>query len=293
MQLRDAARGMRMDCDQKGGVSTGESMRAIVRRDCVVDGSVRRLGEVVDTDRRTVERLELRGEVERFEYEWNDEPPVSTLTTEIRDVMVFTPVYRLEPETVQAIFEMEWAGPLSVVFQRDNPGTDGRFNHLHQYQRGRELFLQGRYEAMLVIESDIIPPRDTLARLAALRADCAYGVYRFRVSNVINIYERYPDKDGVAPRNIGESLSLKPYLLKRAVKLGKYQCSGAGLGCVLIRRRVLEAFDFRLEESAHCDTYWNRDVMRHGFVQTAEMGVICGHKGEDGRVLWPEIKGKG
>lgn len=209
---------------------------------------------------------------------------------EIRDVLVFTPIYRLEPETVQAIFAMEWNGAISYLFQKDNPykptGMGGRKNHLHQYERGQEVFLAGRYDAMLVIESDIIPPVDALKKLAALDADIAYGVYRFRVSNVVNIFERYAPE----ARNIGESLSIHPHKLYRAIQRGVTPCSGAGLGCVLIKRQVLEEVKFRRVDSMspHCDTWFTSDAYHAGYEMMADMSVICGHKNEFGEVLWPE-----
>lgn len=202
------------------------------------------------------------------------------------DVLVFTPVYRLEPETVAAVMALEWDGPISWLFQRDNPTGNGRENILHQYIRGRETFLAGRYDAMLVIESDIIPPPDTLKRLAALGSDVAYGVYRFRHSDIINVFERYPG----TPRNEGESLSIWPEKLADALRRGHLPCSGGGLGCALIRRRVLEAIPFRNEETGACDTPFNRDVMRLGYRQMADMGVTCGHKDEMGKVIWPSWK---
>ena len=209
----------------------------------------------------------------------------------IKDVLVFTPVYRLEPETVKAVLGLEWTGAITQLFQRDNPHERGQENHLHQYQRGREAFLAGRYDAMLVIESDIIPPRETIEKLAALQADLAYGVYRFRVTNAVNIFERYPEVNGEPARNPGESLTNRPYLLRRAVELGKIPCSGAGLGCVLIRRKVLEKIEFRREKPdwSHCDTWFTKDVLRAGFSMMADMSVICGHKNEAGQVLWPDF----
>lgn len=205
----------------------------------------------------------------------------------VERVMVVTAVgpRGVEPETVQAVQGLHWPGALRWLVQRDNPhGGDGRNNILHQYREARRLFLASNDEAMLVIEADIIPPPDTLLRLAALDADLAYGVYRFRVSNVVNIFERYP---GPRPRNEGESLSLHPAKLAAARRAGIVPCSGAGLGCVLIHRHVLAALDFRLEDAAHCDTYFNRDALRSGYRQMADMGVICGHKNEAGEILWP------
>lgn len=206
----------------------------------------------------------------------------------MRDVLVFTPVLRLEPETVQALMDLEWEGPLTLCLQRDNPTGDGREDHWHQYERARELFLAGPYEAMLVIESDIVPPRDVLKRLAALEADCAYGVYRFRASNVVNVFERYPVPQ---PRNMGQTLSAKPRLLRAACRAGVTACSGGGLGVILIRRRVLEAIAFRIDgrRGPHCDTFFNKDVLAHGFSQKADMRLVCGHIDEDGTVLWPDL----
>lgn len=200
-------------------------------------------------------------------------------------VQGFTPCYRLEPETVEAILSLRWIhGPVEWNFQWDNPHDDGRLNILHQYQVGRERFLAGDGEALMIVESDIIPPPEAIESLAALQVDCAYGVYRFRVSNVVNVFERYPGQ----PRNEGESLSLHPTKLRRAIQSGRVACSGGGLGCVLVRRRVLEKIPFRLEgQTGHCDGFFNRDVMRTGFTQMADMSVICGHKNEAGEILWP------
>ena len=219
----------------------------------------------------------------------------------INDVMVFTPVYRLEPETVEAVFNLRWDGPITWVFQRDNPTplptspqggegpeSDARAigvkNHLHQYRRGRELFLRTACDALLVIESDIIPPVDALERLAALDVDLAYGAYLFRVTPVVNIFERYQKK----AINIGESLTVRgkwPW----ARQQGVVECSGAGLGCVLIKRHVLEAVDFRITPlgRVHCDSLFTEDVYRKGFSMKADTAVLCGHKREDGEIIWP------
>lgn len=199
------------------------------------------------------------------------------------DVLVFTPVLRLEPETVFALLRMEHDGPITVMLQRDNPTGNGYRDHYHQYKRGRDLFLSGPYDAMLVIESDVIPPENTLTRLLALDADIAYGCYMFQ-SNVVNVLERYKQP----ARNIGESLTVRG-LWPAAKRQGIVECSGAGLGCVLIRRRVLEAVPFKPVDgtSGHCDWVWTEDAYRAGFTMKADTMVVCGHKLPNEEVLWP------
>jgi len=224
----------------------------------------------------------------------------------MKDILVFTPVLRLEPETTQALFALEWEGELTFLLQRDNPyfkrvildrketrnaeENDQAFaNVLHQYQRGREMFLKGKYEAMLLIENDIIPPADTLKRLAALNADLAYGVYLFRgeepVVNVLRRYYPWPQTS----RNIGESMSLHHRLWERAIRQGLTECSGAGLGCVLIKRHVIEEYPFEApKDRGFFDFEWGSNVHRAGYRMMADMRVLCGHKGPDGKILRPE-----
>ena len=199
-------------------------------------------------------------------------------------VMTFTPYGdRLEPETVQAVLNLDWAGDITHVFQHAPQTGNAREDILRQYQRGRELFLGSDCEYMLVIESDIIPPPDTLKKLMSLKADCGYGVYVFRKTPVINIFNKYSP----TAKNPGESLDIHPHKLRRALQAQRIECSGAGLGCVLIKRHVLKDIDFRLAPNAHCDTWFNLDVFRGRYSQMADMSVVCGHKDEHGKILWP------
>jgi len=203
------------------------------------------------------------------------------------DVLVFTPVYRLEPETVAAIFSLEWDGPISLLLQRDNPSGEPYNDHLHQYQRAQRLFLDGPYEALLVVESDIIPPADALKRLAALDCDLAYGCYQFRGGNVSNVLRRYYPWPQQA-RNMGESIQITPGLWQAARKRGVIDCSGAGLGCILIRRYVLEETPFEASpNNGFFDWHWTMRCYQKNYRMRAEMMVLCGHKDTDGRVLWP------
>lgn len=137
---------------------------------------------------------------------------------------------------------------------------------------------------MLVIESDIIPPADTLQRLAALDCDIAYGAYVFRNQEcpVVNILERYKQP----ARNMGESLTVRG-LWEDAKKKGVVECSGAGLGCILIQRDVLATIPFQPPDPAHCDWQWTEEAYRCGFSMKADTLLHCGHKDVDGAILWP------
>ena len=143
---------------------------------------------------------------------------------------------------------------------------------------------------MLVIESDVIPPPKTLRRLAALPADVAYGTYLYRPGNQINVTERYYAGTAKRARNMGEPLTARG-LYAAAVEQGVIECSGAGLGCVLIRRQVLETTPFEAREGGgFCDHNWTQAVYEQGYRMMADMAVECGHVDVDGTVLWPSSK---
>lgn len=202
-------------------------------------------------------------------------------------VLGFTPVYRLEDETAQAIAKIMVYDPslrVDWLFQQQNQGDTPQDRVLYQYRLGRRRFLEGGYDYFFVVESDVIPPENALVRLLALDADVAYGLYLFRKSQNVNVFEKYVPTG----LNVGQPLNLKPRLYQKALRQGVIDCSGGGLGCALIARHVLEKLDFRMEGRMYCDTYFTKDVYKTGFAMKADLRVQCGHKDEDGTILWPK-----
>jgi len=206
-------------------------------------------------------------------------------------ILVFCPTYRLEPETVDAIFAIDWPSDvLDVHFTRWNPSAnDDRLPILFQYSRGRRLALAGLYDAMLTIESDIIPPPDILQKLTAHDAVLAAGLYMFRRSlhpacSAVRFIPgaKWPDQSySVLPGGMAE-------IWGKTVRT-----SGIGLGCSLIHRHVLEKINFRDGHHTHCDWTHAADCLAEGFRMVCDTSVLCGHKCPDGSILWPTEDGKG
>jgi len=197
-------------------------------------------------------------------------------------ILVFTPIKNLYLNTLVAIHQMEWPDPITWVQWRDNPDLDGRVNVVKAYNAGRALCLAG-WDALLCIENDILPPRNTLQRLAAVEADVIYGLYCYRA----------PGHTWNISRN-GAHLSAHPELARLAWgKVG--EAEGYGLGCTLIHQRVLEQIEFRLVEgdSLHCDSHFADDVKAAGFRQAADLGVCCGHIVNHYRIVWPDVEQPG
>lgn len=177
---------------------------------------------------------------------------------------------------------------LDYFFTYDNPypaADNGRANILHSYTKGRQHFLCGGYDDMLIIEHDIIPPPDALIKLQSLQCDVAYGLYCFRrdPTHPVNVYRhttgRYPD----------QSLSFFKEAYAEAWG-NRVPCSGGGLGCVLVQRHVLESVVFR-GGNAWVDSYFTEDVCVAGYSMKADMTVKCGHVIDNARIVYPGKEG--
>lgn len=208
-------------------------------------------------------------------------------------VLLFCPTYRLEAETVDSIMRLDPAGhQLHVMFTRHNPCGVPTYNILYNYRRGRDVVLNGDYDAMLTVESDMIVPPDTLTRLAAIDADVAIGLYVHRHAWAnLPLMWNVTVKETTTPAP-GTWLNWQPDTAAKAWG-NQFDASGGGLGCTLIHRRVLEAVQFRLVKAgrsmfiADCDMWFHHDALLKGFSIVADLGLHCGHITPEREVYWP------
>jgi hypothetical protein len=192
-------------------------------------------------------------------------------------ILIFTPTYgdAMRPETPASVKAQVFAGKVKHEISKHNPfpGQNMR-NVLAQYERGRARALAGDYDALLTVEHDMLLPPDALQKLWDTGAPVAYGVYLLRHGvAVLNAWEL------VGPRNMGESLSLHPDRLARAMRQQIVPVSGVGFGCTLIRREVLERIPFRSggDGTEAPDMPFALDCLHSDTLQVAHFGVLCGH----------------
>ena len=200
-------------------------------------------------------------------------------------VLLVCPTLRLEERTVRAITHLQWTAPIDFYFTRDNPYSQdvqrGYYNIWHNMTKARQTFLNGNYDAMLVIESDILPPPETLIKLACVDADVSGGLYVMRHGTPVpNAFVYVPAQDDPGTFYSREELA--------ASWGGVIRANGVCLGCALIRRHVLEQITFRMH--AHCAPDWTfmTDCNHAGFVTACDTSVQCGHIRPDGVALWPD-----
>lgn len=186
---------------------------------------------------------------------------------------------RLHPLTWRSIQDVIWEQPLDMLVMRDDaPDAPHMVNLTAKLNRARDIFLRGDYDAMWVVEADMIVPTHALQRLTRVKADVAYGVYCTRRMN--HRWLTYAALEGN-----GEGPVAKPDEWGKAI-----ETHGAGFGCTLIYRRVLDAFEFHAgSDGEGADWLLAKDLVANGYRQMHDFGVLCGHisRHDPVQVIWP------
>jgi hypothetical protein len=205
------------------------------------------------------------------------------------DLLIYTPTWlddngqeAVHPQ-VRAMIEAQRPAGVCWEWQVDvhNPfpvtKPDGRpeyRNVLAKYQRIRETFLAGTWDALLTIEHDnLLPDEDAVQRLVETPGDIVYAPYLFRSKHMMNICR---------PRNKYEKitwLDKHPDELTRAREAVIWPCSGVGFGCTLIYRKVLQQTAFKPNSDANAcpDVHFADKCVREGFQANARMDVPVKH----------------
>lgn len=189
-------------------------------------------------------------------------------------ILAFTPTYGNGPlaETIASVAAQVFDGELvsEVSWHNPFPGADMR-NVTAQYQRARELTLDGRYDALLCVEHDMVIPLHAAQTLWDDGAAVVYGVYRLRhTSHVLNAWM-------TNGRRLGKQMSFYPEKITEARKAKRIEVAGLGFGCTLIRRHVLEQVRIRNEDDNAPDTPFAKDCLRKGIQSYARFDVPCLH----------------
>lgn len=217
-----------------------------------------------------------------FEPSETIEPQPERRLTPYNRILLVCPTFRLEPETIERIHKQKWHGAVDFFFTRDNPfkGRQAYLNIEANMNKARGFFLRENYDAMFVVESDMLPPYDALERLAMVDADVAGGLYVMRQSSKATNAMVYDPSD---------SCNLTAIPLNELRDKELIRANGVSMGCVLIGREVLKAIQFHAELPLPPDSPFMRDCNTAGFKTVVDASVMCGHKTEDGRVLYPEL----
>ena len=162
----------------------------------------------------------------------------------------------------------------------------------------RKLLLEGNYDYLLFVESDLLIPQGTIRRLVAHQKPVVGSVYNIaRDHNFIPcIFLDDLSVDGFrATRPLGIKMvdgekKLDPQEVVDFLKRGGIQqCHGVGFGCTLIQKQLVERFPFWYDgrfENKHSDVYFYLDLSRESIPVYVDTDVVIYHEPSD----WGSVK---
>lgn len=187
-----------------------------------------------------------------------------------KTILIALPTNRnVETETLKSIYDQVLP---------DGVETELQFFYGYQIDQIRNLIAEWgkRYDYLFCVDSDIVLPKDALARLLSADKDVVSGLYIQRKPghHILEIYEDTPN---------GGTQNVKWENLKGR---GLVEIAGCGFGCVLVKGDVLRKMPYPhfVYKSAldHAftfseDVYFCLEARRHGFKIWADSSLLCEH----------------
>lgn len=184
-------------------------------------------------------------------------------------------------------FPTKWLDPTKCTY------VNQRLEMSHDFLRQAALAMKADY--LLHVESDLVLPPNTLHELYLTNEPIVSACYGLNTGAA-----RYPTphhgEDMLKAHMARGRVMLAPTLMWRQfLKAGKQEVSLAGLGVMLINRRVLEQVPFRSEEKSDFapDSFWSVDVYSHGYKIWVNNNIMAYHMSDTGwgkELAFAEVK---
>ena len=146
----------------------------------------------------------------------------------------------------------------------------------------RKYCLENDYDYLLSLEQDVVPPKDAIERLLKHNKEITSALYFYlgddKKTLMPMIWVHYEDEHA------------KRLMIDETPDNELVEVITSGLGCVLIKRNVLEKIEFRhvKDEEPWDDLWFCEDAREKGFKVYVDTGIRCKHyiMGMD----WSKIK---
>jgi cellulose synthase/poly-beta-1,6-N-acetylglucosamine synthase-like glycosyltransferase len=226
-------------------------------------------------------------------------------------VLVFTPIYAAKDycldEFIENIQKITYKHYKHIVI--DNTDDDGvyfeelktKFNPLgidvYHTKRGnssrealarsqnlaRKIFLEGNYDYLMSLESDIFPKPNIIDALVSHNLDIVTALYMIGFEHDDT---RTPcitlDWKNKETGTCGSRL-IEPEQFIDYINQGVKDVMAGGMGCCLMYRKVVEKvkFTYLPGHNAHSDVFWFNDVKRLGYIVAVDTDILVEHKNSD------------
>lgn len=177
--------------------------------------------------------------------------------------------------------------PYGIEVYHVERGNNSREALARAQNFARKVFLEGDYDYLFSLESDIFPKKNILEALLLHGLDVVTGLYvigkkeDFTARPCVTI-ERLNPKTGTVGTRLLMEEEFMDYINK-----GPKEVAAGGMGCCLMYREVLEKIKFTYIPGLkkHSDVYFFNDARKLGYPVVVDTDLYCDHKNQD----WSEV----
>lgn len=167
--------------------------------------------------------------------------------------------------------------PLGIRVYRVQRGNSSREALAHSQNKAREIFLEGDYDALLSLESDIFPAHNIMEALVWDNKDIVTGLYLIGDGETKIPCVFLPwvnEKTGT-----GGTRMLQPKEVPEYINKGLKRVSAGGMGCCLISRYILKdmGFTYIPGHEGHSDIFFFNKAQRLGYEVWCDTNLVCAH----------------
>lgn len=139
----------------------------------------------------------------------------------------------------------------------------------------RKYAIAHKYDYLLHLESDIIPPANVIERLMIHNLPIVSAMYMINFGSDSHLMAQKIEEFG----DIRETITMKEGMDLMMVDGKLKPAFAVGLGCVLINKKELPKFQFRHEAGKNLapDSLWALDTDALGIVKYIDTSVLCQH----------------
>ena len=202
-------------------------------------------------------------------------------------VLIAVPTFEnITPDTFKSIYDMDKAGhECDFDFIRGYDCATARNNIVRRVQ-------EGNYDAVMMVDNDVVVPRDALACLSSHGMDVVSGYYLHRPAS--NIADGKTCVCRVGEYNFTDQITDLELKALAANGVNLLLIHGGGMGCIFIRRAVFDRYQYPWY---YWTNYPDGGVLSEDLyfcVKCGELGipiyvdtrVACGHLMR--HMVWPE-----
>ena len=142
----------------------------------------------------------------------------------------------------------------------------------------RRHFLESKCQYLLHLESDVFPPSDIIERLLWARKPIVNGLYQIADASARSLCIKLDDKEMQTSQIMKSYYNIDGF--HHYWVEGKVQPTYiAGIGCCLMKRKVMQHFEFRAggQDGNPPDTYFAEDLRTAGVQNFVDTSAICFH----------------